>query len=303
MRFPNNFFPSPVVPDNLVSSYCALADRLVRVTVEQYEAFSALPPDQRVDPTQWKETRKKDNLTLHKERRTRATQPYHIMETLRGDEPVYTKAYVPNMLMTGSIEGRLEDACFGTFIDTTESLRMRERYSEEDVAESQVLQRFRGPSFDDPFHFTGITWLILGNTKIPLVRRRDVLLLHSVGLTKLTNGEPVGYCLYHCVELPNVPQLTNLKMIRVTGSYCYIRRQTEIDRIDVYLKGWFTPLGEIPEFLVISNVMNSLLATQNTVKIAYIRKLLHQIQASRSKEVTRVTEMYVILSNSILVWF
>nr|CCA21908.1 conserved hypothetical protein [Albugo laibachii Nc14] len=130
------------------------------------------------------------------------------------------------MLMLGSIEGKLEDACFGTFIDTTESLRMRERYSAEDVTESQVLQRFRGPLFDDPFHFTGITWLILGNIKIPLVRRRDVLLLHSVGLTKLSDGEVVGYCLYHCVELPTVPQLTHLKMVRVTGSYCYIRRQT-----------------------------------------------------------------------------
>ena len=79
-------------------------------------------------------------------------------------------------------------------------------------------------------------------TKMPLVRRRDILPLHSVGLTKLSDGELVGYCVYHCVELPTVPHLTHLKMVRVTGFYCYIRRQTQVNRINVYLKGWFAPL-------------------------------------------------------------
>lgn len=292
MRFTDNYIYSSVIPKELVNGYCELAQKLVAGSVRQYEDFFVLPHDVQVAASDWKLLRRKAELNLYKQNLTKQAQPYQLLQTLNGDEPIYTKNPTPIMMVTGHMEGDLHDSCFGAHVDSTESLRKREKYTGEDVLDSQVLQQLRGPSSQDPFHFTGIIWIIFTGSFLPVVRRRDAVFLHSVGRTRNSKGEFIGYSLYHCVKLPSVPPFPSRKLKRIFGSYCFLRRQMSPYKMDVYMKGWLTPFGETAEFSVPSGITNFLFASQNTVRVSYVRKLLlHIIKCQTQENYKRASEM------------
>ncbi|DBA05367.1 TPA: hypothetical protein N0F65_007529 [Lagenidium giganteum] len=258
----------------------ALAEAVVRETLDDYEDYLYVN-DRKVDRRVWKTVRRKERVCVYKQRQQQREQ-FQQLRTVGGEfDAIVSKASTPVMLTVGDVVGTLDDAMYGAFADSTEGMRMRTSYLNDAIDDVQVLQKFQGPTPEDPYRFCGLVWYTSEGFHCPFVKRRDISLLMSMGLTTTSRGERIGYYLMHSVDIPQIRPLPELKLVRLKMSLCYLMRQLDDDRIDIFQKGFIAPMGDMPEFALVAGASMSLASAGNTVQASYAKKLAWMFTQAR----------------------
>ncbi|KAF4032595.1 hypothetical protein GN244_ATG15527 [Phytophthora infestans] len=89
------------------------------------------------------------------------------------------------MILHGTVDGKLDDAMFGTFAATNQAWMWRSSHINDRLDDARVLATIRGPTKEDPFRFLGVKWFVKERPAVltGLVQQRDYLILEATGLT------------------------------------------------------------------------------------------------------------------------
>ncbi|CAI5728217.1 unnamed protein product [Peronospora destructor] len=282
-----------------------LADSVITQTLTDYLHFREVRKRRLLDE-QWKEVRRHDNLVAFKERDSWRQQHQTLCTPDGRQEPVICKTSVPTLLVLGSLQGTLDDEMYGMHIDSDNAARLRSSYIHDQVNDFRLLTRIRGATKDDPFRFCGVTWADLGHTGYgPFAKKRDYCVVMSMGVTTTAREERVGYYVVHSVGVSsNGPmgrstQLgsstnTTCKFIRAKSSMCWLKCELPNGSVELYVQGFFAPMGSIPEFAVVNAALNAAFGLAQTSDTAYskkIRWMLHDsVRSTRRRLVSSSAE-------------
>ncbi|KAE8890643.1 hypothetical protein PF005_g7387 [Phytophthora fragariae] len=282
-----------------------LADSVMTQTLADYLHFRDIRK-RRLHDTEWKEVRRQNNLVAFKERESFRQEHQTLYTPDGGLEPVICKTSVPKLLVLGALQGTLDDEMFGMHIDGDNAARLRSSYIHDQVHDFRVLSRIRGATKDDPFRFCGVTWSDLGSNGYgPFAKKRDFCVVTSMGVTETTRGERVGYYVVHSVDVSSngpMGRTTQLglgiggnssKYTRAKGSMCWLKCELPNGGVELYMQGFFAPMGSVPEFAVVNAAVHVALGLAQTSDTSYskkIRWMLHDSVRSTRRPVSSSDE-------------
>ncbi|DAZ94575.1 TPA: hypothetical protein N0F65_004335 [Lagenidium giganteum] len=270
-----------------------LADLLLRDLIDSYEhhAFSS---QMQVDKKRWKLLKKKDQLAVYKLRKE--------ADAIGMESVARAETAAPVLMTTGTIAGQMEDVLYGLYTDTTLGMKLKSSYCQEGVTDAEVLSTIEGPTLDEPFRFLGVKWLAqqhgsaAGAASSSFVKRHGLLFLESTGITTTTRGEQLGYHIVHSVNLRSLAHLgsTSASIVRAKLSMCQLFRQKSSgSSIDVFVKGFYDPQGEMMQFVATNIAADLMLNTvSSTLECAHLKKLAWQAhQTMRRRRMSRAATM------------
>lgn len=177
----------------------------------------------------------------------------------------------PVVVLSGFIPGTVEDACHGSLADNEATWRLRSAYVNDSHRDCKILATIQRPSEADPFQFLGVKWAW---RKLPaFVQQRDMVYAESTGLIQDERGL-TGYNLMHSVEVPGVPNLAELGLLRMKLSLCYIVRPHDDKTVEIYCRAFVLPAGDMPANIGALIYADKLLATINVIDCSTMKKLL-----------------------------
>lgn len=312
MKFtlPANAFPDLELSLGEQKSLIGEANRVLDETIRCNEEFIA--GGRHFPRHEWKPVRSKEGISVYKQRNTlavveankrkaRAVSADGSVKSQCGDNPLdassassehslpsssaptasasyvenLKRPQVPLLVLHGILDGTLEDAMYGCFADTDESWRWRSTHVNERFDDAKILTKVLGPTPAEPFRFLGVKWFIKEHPAAlnQFIKRRDFLILEATGITKDSNGDPVGYLLMHSMAIPRIPELRGLDVVRANLSFCFlIRPQTE-NTVEIYCRGFTDPQGEMIESVSVLIASESLISAVSVVDYSYIKKL------------------------------
>ncbi|TDH66447.1 hypothetical protein CCR75_009417 [Bremia lactucae] len=180
------------------------------------------------------------------------------------------------MVLYGHVIGTLDDAMFGTFAPTNESWMWRSSHINDRLDDARILASIQGPTKEDPFRYLGVKWFVKERPAVltGIMQQRDYLVLEATGLTHDSKGEQVGYYLMHSILMPHqVPELTQLGLLRGTLSLCFIDRQRGPNKVEKYCRSFNNPRGKLIDCVAVAVTAEALIAAANIVEYAYVKKL------------------------------
>ncbi|ETO75132.1 hypothetical protein F444_09225 [Phytophthora nicotianae P1976] len=306
MKFtlPENAFPELILSTEQQQELIDEAETVVRDTLAANEAFRADGATFK-DP-RWKLVRAKDGLNVyhHQLARPKSSRKFRRPRFKSSFSPVIlTESHVTDptgastcdvelsssesgeemrrpagfqMILHGTVDGKLDDAMFGTFAATNQAWMWRSSHINDRLDDARVLATIRGPTKEDPFWFLGVKWFVKERPAVltGLVQQRDYLILEATGLTVDSKGEKVGYYLMHSIRLPRmVPELNELGLLRGDLSLCFIDRQRGKNKVEKYCRSFSDPRGKIIDRVAVAVTAESLICAASIVDYAYIKKL------------------------------
>lgn len=301
----DRYFPKQLeFTESEKAQYLRLVQDLVQETLDEYSEYRTVPYDANstapmstsvLDPLEWKEVSRSGGLTIYKDRKKQGEKKAKH-QTLRkpgdGFDVVESKWPIPMMLMLGHIRGRLHDTMYGAFVDSDDGFRLRTSYLHDDLDDIKILHKFEGASLEDPFRFCGIVWYVYGQKLGSIMRRRDSVLLVAMGMTTSNEGDRIGYNIMHSVDVPELRPLTQYKIQRAYGSIVFVKRQLDDQRVELFQKGFFTPMGDIPEFAIVNTLMRGMLRAGNsTIDVSLSKKLYWMMQDATRARTQRYASM------------
>lgn len=184
---------------------------------------------------------------------------------------------VPLVIITGKMEGTVEDAAFGALADNEARWRLRDAYIGDEYDDLKILATVKAPSKDDPFRFLGVKWA----TKVmgTFITQRDMVYVESTGITRDSNGEKVAFMLTHSYALDRVPELSEFGVIRARISSCFVIRTHSERTVEVFCRAFNDMGGDIMEGVTVNIFKETLLAVGGLVQCAYVKKLKWQMSA------------------------
>lgn len=190
------------------------------------------------------------------------------------------QSHVPLVMAYGTVDGKLEDAMFGSFADTDAAWRWRSSYVNDKFEDARMLTQIHGPTAEDPFRSLGVKWFMKEHPAAlqTFIKKRDFLILEATGMTTDSKGELVGYFMMHSVDLPGTEEIAKRGVIRAKLSFCFLVRQLPEARISIYVRGFSDPGGEMAESVSSRIVADSLIAVTNIVDCAHVKKLMWLVQ-------------------------
>ncbi|KAG3114864.1 hypothetical protein PI124_g17018 [Phytophthora idaei] len=282
-----------------------LADSVMKQTLTDYLHFRDVRK-RRLHDEQWKEVRRQNNLVAFKERESWRQQHQTLCTPDGRLEPVVCKTSVPTLLVLGALQGTLDDEMYGMHMDSDNGAKLRSSYIHDQVNDFRVLTRIRGATKGDPFRFCGVTWMDLSNTGYgPFAKKRDYCVVTSMGVTNTVRGERLGYYVVHSVDVSSNDPMgrstqlglgsdsSNSKYIRAKGSMCWLKCELPNGGVELYMQGFFAPMGRVPEFAVVNAALNAALGLAQTSDTGYskkIRWMLHDSVRSTRRLVSPSTE-------------
>ncbi|GAB9469673.1 hypothetical protein Gpo141_00006944 [Globisporangium polare] len=286
------------------ADYKRLADDSLRETLLAYEDF-LYTRDRRVDAKRWKIVKERESVKVYRSRSgsmsrsnsssslsastaTMSSTPSSVSYRHGNSGKVSTtelgpkaaaaaSSKLPLMLVHGVIQGTVEDAMYGSYVDDTASLRRRIEYDKDVLEDAAVLGTIEtATSADDPFHHLNIVWLLHNFPGLnAVVRRRDFLTLNKTGTTTTSRGEHIGYSIMHSMQHRDLPELTPAGIVRAQLSYCLLFRQIDSERVDLFNQTVVDPGGSIMNFLVAADTAQSLLSCGKVMNSAHKKKLFY----------------------------
>ncbi|KAJ8578676.1 hypothetical protein ON010_g530 [Phytophthora cinnamomi] len=208
------------------------------------------------------------------------------------------------MGLHGTMDGTLDDCMFGCFAPNDEEWKLRSSYINDRLDDSRIVASIRGPTEEDPYRYLAIKWLAVEQPTVlsGIVQRRDFLILEGSGFTRDPNGEKVGYFLMHSVTLRQIPELSELGIVRGLMSYCYIFRQGKPGKVDIYTRGFFDSRGDMPGRLSVAISAEATLCCVNLIEYAHIKKLMWLMKRDRSRGATQSSRYRARLARSVAEW-
>ncbi|TYZ60019.1 hypothetical protein PybrP1_006594 [[Pythium] brassicae (nom. inval.)] len=252
----------------------ALAGTLLEKLTQAYEELAGAPRPPAADKTRWKSLKKREQLTVYKEKKRSSSD---------GSAPA-----LPQLVLTGSVPGRLQDALYGLSSATSLAMKFRSAYAQDaSVVDAEVLATIEGPSPAEPFRFLGLKWILQhhASATASFAKKRDVVFLEATGTTALASGEVVGYHLVHSVELharARMLRSASAPVVRAKTSLGYLFRERAGDRaVDVFARGYYDPQGGMLQFVALALAAEQMLATATRCfECAQLKKLSHAAHES-----------------------
>ncbi|ETN16911.1 hypothetical protein PPTG_06004 [Phytophthora nicotianae INRA-310] len=282
-----------------------LADSVMKQTLSDYLHFRDVRK-RRLHDEQWKEVRRQNNLVAFKERESWRQQHQTLCSPDGRLEPVVCKTSVPTLLVLGALQGTLDDEMYGMHIDSDNGAKLRSSYIHDQVNDFRVLTRIRSATKDNPFRFCGVTWMDFSNSGYgPFAKKRDYCVVTSMGVTNTIRGERLGYYVVHSVDVSSNDPMgrstqlglgsdsCNSKYIRAKGSMCWLKCELPNGGVELFMQGFFAPMGSVPEFAVVNAALHAALGLAQTSDTAYskkIRWMLHDSVRSTRRLVSPSTE-------------
>uniref|UniRef100_M4B9R5 FYVE-type domain-containing protein n=1 Tax=Hyaloperonospora arabidopsidis (strain Emoy2) TaxID=559515 RepID=M4B9R5_HYAAE len=308
MKFtlPEDAFPALVLSPVQKEAFIQEAQAVVHDTLVANEAF--LVEGSKFPTTKWRLVRRKDGLSVYRERRTAASSrapgqqkstqlpspssqssswtTASDVSSFSSDDANASLMDLPAMVLHGTVDGSLDECMFGTFAPTNEAWRWRSSHISDRLDDSRTLATIRMPTHDDPFQFLGIKWFAKENPAIlsRIMQQRDYLVIEATGLTRGSTGEKVGYYLMHSISLSDVPELTELGIIRAKLSMCFIDRQKGPGKVEKYCRTFSEPGGRIPGRLAAAVGADAIISASRIVDYAVVKKLTWFIKEKRQHE-------------------
>lgn len=277
-RFANPF-PTLHINDTAAGELEHLADVFVRNHIAEYERFRA-DSNGRVDEARWKFVSELGNCRAYGERRgaNSSTAPGSDY-AVHTDTPV---ADLPTILVTGTIDGDLDDTIYGYICPTLDMMRIKTAYVDDHLIGAHVLATLVKPTPSDPFRALVVKWMEKGQRAAvrAVVKNRDFVYMESTGTEVLRNGERVGYQLIHSVQFPETPALDTCT--RGNMSMCAVYRQKDAKTTEVFIKGFLNPAGGLMRSLVLRSAAQALLSVSNNAHCAQMKKLVWSIRQQRA---------------------
>lgn len=292
---PEGTFPALNLSLSTKQALIDQAYELVRETVLTNEEFIA---NGRTLPSAvpWKLIKSKRRFQVFRERRGRSSSGKTTTqaEARKDDNEYYfntastvrlsrdsssilcPRDHLPMTLGFGTIQGTLDDTMYGAFAADDDTWRIKSSYVEDRFDDAQVLATIYGPTEQDPYRFLGVKWF---TNELPLgvgalIQRRDFLILEATGLTRDSQGTQVGYSVYQSIDLPQIPELKALKIVRGYTSCCFINRQLTPTTVGIYCRGFFDAGGYLSNSMSASMAANSIVAAANVLDCAVMKKLV-----------------------------
>lgn len=293
-----------LTPDD-EAEYKRLADDSLRETLLAYEDF-LYARDRRMDTKRWKVVKERENVKVYRSRSgslsrsdsssslsststpTMMSTPSSSSYRRAGSTKVSitelgpkaataASSKLPLMLVHGVIQGTIEDAMYGSYVDDTASLRRRMEYDKDVLEDAAVLGTIEtATSVNDPFHHLNVVWLLHNFPGLnAVVKRRDFLTLNKTGTTTTSRGERIGYSIMQSMQHRDLPELTPAGIVRGQLSYCLLFRQIDNERVDLFNQTVVDPGGSIMNFIVAADTAQSLLSCGKVMNSAHKKKLFY----------------------------
>ncbi|CEG37368.1 Zinc finger, RING/FYVE/PHD-type [Plasmopara halstedii] len=249
-----------------------LADLVVDDTLAYYNRFRFIEK-RVVDSTAWKDVGHRDNLIVYRER-SGPRPAYPSIRVVDNKIQLIPCRSAPSVKIVGMLQGTLDDEMYGCFIDSDDSAKMRKEVIGDMMDNFHWLATIAEPNQKDLFRFCGIARCTFG-TSLPLTKTRGVCMVVSMGITTTNRGERMGYYVAHSVDLsePDV----NYSYIQAKCSLCWLKTELPNGKIELYMKGFATPMGFVPEFAAFPVLVNCVLGIGMTSDAAYSKKLAWMI--------------------------
>lgn len=307
-KLPEFTFPPLELKEQEKQALEQQAQQVVQETVASSDEFLAhgckLP-----QPEQWKLIKAKESFRVYRERQTKAELelkrsksdepelPEFVSRTSRlfssVDTITDTIDYLPTIVGYGTVDGTLDDTMYGAFAADDETWRLKSSYVNDHFDDAKVLATILGPTKEDPYRFLGVKWF---TSEFPIgvgaiLQRRDFLILEATGLAYNSKGDQVGYSLYQSIDIPQIPELKSMRIIRGYLSACFVNRTLTPSMVGIFCRGFLDSGGYMPVSLGASLMSDSLLSALNVMECAYMKKLMwvvkqkqrEQIEAARTR--------------------
>lgn len=186
---------------------------------------------------------------------------------------------LPAFLVAGSIEGSLDDAMYGVVSPTVDAMRVKSSYVRDNIVNAAVLATIIAPTAENPFRSLSVKWIERGPPGRhlgALVKHHDVVILESTGVTRLANGERVGYVLLHSVQFPETHELPSV--VRSGLSVCMLLRAESDASVDVFLIGNVDPVRGLLRPLAVKSAVEGFISVWRFVECARMKKLAWALQ-------------------------
>ncbi|KAG1683326.1 hypothetical protein DVH05_005322 [Phytophthora capsici] len=276
----SNRFKNPFKPLRLTSEAAEELERLADVFVSRsictYERF-LLDENSHVEPNRWKFMYGKDNVKSYAERAGFSTsEPGESCTRPRSHSS--STSELPIVLVTGTIEGDLDDTIYGFACPTLDMMRIKTSYIQDTMHRACVLATLVKPTTEDPFRSVSIKWVEKGQPfhVRAVIKNRDFVYMEATGTGYLRNGERVGYQLVHSVQFPETPVRSSA--IRGNMSMSAIYRQRDQNVVDVFIKGFLNPAGGLTRSIITRSAARALLSVSKNVYCAQMKKLAWSIR-------------------------
>ncbi|KAJ0403911.1 hypothetical protein ATCC90586_003993 [Pythium insidiosum] len=314
MKFPLAEHPFHAVDltEEQSQEYENVTNAILEETLEEYHRFVHLD-NRTLHKKRWKPVKTRENLTVYKELdRSVMRVPTRVPSgSVTAPSPHSTSGHssassstsstitsnmhewkLPKLLGVGTIVGTLEDVMYGVAAPDVKTMLLRSSYVQDELVDGGVLYQMKGAVEDDPFRFLGIKWLVKAHpTGInAIVAPRDTVVIDGVGIRIDANGERIGYHVFHSVELPECPELKDLGILRGYLSSCYLFKQLRNGTVEVYMKSYCEPGGNLPEAVATLSVANALIGCWKSVRCSHGKKLAWMIKNAAAERIKRSKE-------------
>jgi len=270
-RFTSPFQPLSLSPE-AASELEALAEVFVSESIRTYERF-VLDENCEVDANRWKFMYKKDDVKSYAEP-AGFSPPTPGMESCHRPRSLSSStSELPIVLVTGTMQGALDDTIYGLVCPTLDMMRLKTSYVQDTMYRACVLASLVTPTAEDPFRSVSIKWVEKGRA---VIKNRDFVYMESTGSRYLRNGERVGYQLVHSVQFPETPALDSA--IRGNMSMSAVYRQRANNVVDVFIKGFLNPAGGLTRSIITRSAAKALLSVSKNVHCAEMKKLAWSIR-------------------------
>ncbi|KAL4106541.1 hypothetical protein PRIC1_004592 [Phytophthora ramorum] len=314
-KLPPNVFPPLQLSPSEMQAIVTYTDELVAETLTASEKFIA--HHRKFNPERWKYVKTQDHLHVYRSRRRKSSTSVESPQLLslsemssggslassdgvgasqskssganrshRHDSDYLTDGSllararpqrVPLLVVTGKMDGTVEDAAFGAQADNEARWRLRDAYIGDEYTDQKILATIKTPTVEDPFRFLGVKWAtkVLGT----FITQRDMVYIESIGMARDSNGERVAYVLMHSYALDRVPELSEFGVIRARVSSCFILRPHSDRTVEVFCRAFNDMGGDMMDNVTISIFTQTVLSVGGLVECAYVKKLKWQMTA------------------------
>ncbi|GMG16717.1 unnamed protein product [Phytophthora fragariaefolia] len=174
-------------------------------------------------------------------------------------------------VITGRIDGNLNDVMYGLAATDSLELQLRSRYMEDsELLDAAMINCIQAPTAVDTFQFVGLQWTLRGEstrTKSSSRRPRDFVLLVASGVVRhkvpgAAEAQEIGYYLSQSVEVQDCGELEELGFTRGWLSTCslFTRAQGESAQMDVFSRGSVDFKGKMQDYQATNMITTLLLA-------------------------------------------
>ncbi|OWZ12793.1 hypothetical protein PHMEG_00013989 [Phytophthora megakarya] len=287
-RFPIQSLPPIDVSEQEHQASRQVMQQLLAHTIREFE-FHSYHNSGIVDARRWKPQTARDDIELHRERKTGVTgnSVFNSVRHCRLDLPIFSSTIEtlasPTMLLTGYGHGRVEDAMSAVVTESQQDLALGVKFKHQDVADCAIIKTLEPPTQEDPYHYLGYKFFVRKSpTEGHLFKHRHSVYCEFSGITHSSRGEQLGFHIMHSVELPQFPDLSSYNSIRALQSTRYIYRQKSNNTVEVFMLGNMDISGRIFKPLAKHFKSDMFFGVTRLLELAEVRRLSQMAQKQRS---------------------